>query len=194
MATIRDAHVPAFRNREEALRWLDAEQRNLMDRYRQAQRSSLAGSTLFPELALALFGYHESRRRWLEMRELGEGAIELAEQHGLKQAAAWLQHDGAIPLAENGDAGGGLEWIVGALAMFREIGDLFGQARCCSSLAYLLGLLGRIDEALEYGLEALDLSRRIGDTTLEGVSLTALEAFTTGPVSSNGQTRRSPRE
>ncbi|MFF0343973.1 NB-ARC domain-containing protein [Kribbella sp. NPDC004875] len=174
LATVRDANVPKFRNREQALRWLDAEQRNLMDRFRQAQRLSLAGSRLLPELALALFGYHESRRRWLEMRELGEGAIQLAEQHGLKQAAAWLQHDRAIPHAENGDAAGAVEWIVGALAMFGEIGDLFGQARCCSSLAYLLGLLGRIDEALEYGREALELSRRIGDATLEGVSLTAL--------------------
>ncbi|MGW7683787.1 NB-ARC domain-containing protein [Kribbella sp. NPDC054772] len=174
LATVHDARVPAFRNRDAALRWLDAEQRNLMDRFRQAQRSNLARSTLFPELALAYFGYHESRRRWQEMRELSEGAIELAEFHGLNQEAAWLQHDKAIPLAENGDAVTATDWIVEALASFRAIGDLGGQARCCSSLAYLLGLLGRIDDALVYGEEALRLSRAIGDPTLEGVALTAL--------------------
>jgi tetratricopeptide (TPR) repeat protein/transcriptional regulator with XRE-family HTH domain len=174
LATIRGVDVPAFRNREEALRWLEAEQRNLMDRFRQARLSSLAGTALFPELALALFGFHESRLRWLEMRELSADAIALAESHGLKRMAAWLQHDKAIPEAENGDVAVAIGWILKSLAMFRDIGDLPGQARCSSSLAYLLGLLDRMDESLEYGQAALDLSRAIGDSTLEGVALTAL--------------------
>jgi tetratricopeptide (TPR) repeat protein/transcriptional regulator with XRE-family HTH domain len=174
LATIRHDDAAFFRHREEVLRWLDSEQRNLMDRVRQAKRSSLANNPLFAELALALFGYHEARRRWPEMRELGDHAIAVAESHDLKQVAAWLRHDRAIPEAESADAATAVDWIRTALAIFREIGDLPGQARCCSSLAYLLGLLDRIEEALEYCEEALDLSRRIGDATLEGVSLTAL--------------------
>ncbi|MFI5696979.1 ATP-binding protein [Kribbella sp. NPDC051586] len=174
LATVHSDDVPAFRDREQALRWVDAEQRNLMDRFRQARQSTLAGSALFPELALAYFGYHESRRRWREMRELNDGAVALAQRHGRKQTAAWLQHDGAIPVAENGDAATASEGILVALAMFEEIGDSVGQARCCSSLGYLLGLLGRVTEALEYGEAALALSRRIQDVTLEGVSLIAV--------------------
>ncbi|WP_371404216.1 helix-turn-helix domain-containing protein [Kribbella sp. NBC_00662] len=176
-ATVGDDRVPTFSDREQALRWMDAEQRNLMDRVRQARQSSLSGSALFPELAAALFGYHESRRRWIEMRELAEGAVELAERHGLREVAAWLQHDSAIPEAEDGGVAIAIDRILIALTKFRTIGDRLGQARCCSSLAYLLGMIGRLDQALEYGETALDLSRAIGDTTLEGVALTAVGAL-----------------
>lgn len=174
LATVRDDGVPAFGKREQALRWLDDEQRNLMDRARQAAQSSLAGSALFPELALAVFGYNESRRRWLEMRELGSGTVELAKHLQLGLVAAWLRHDSAIPEAETGDSQAAADRLVAALSMFRDVGDLAGQARCSSSLAYVLGVLGRVDEALEFGNEALDLSRRIGDTTVEGVAYTAV--------------------
>ncbi|MET9316198.1 NB-ARC domain-containing protein [Kribbella sp. NPDC003505] len=174
LATVHSEAVPTFRDRAHVLRWLDAEQRNLMDRVRQARQSSLADSVVFPELALALFGYHESRRRWAEMRELGLGAVELAERHGRPETAAWLQHDVAIPEAETGATATAISYILTALDMFRAIDGLFGQARCCSSLAYLLGLQGRIDEALVYARTALDLSRTLGDTTLEGVALTAV--------------------
>lgn len=166
--------LPVFSGREASLRWLDAEQRNLMDRVRQARQSSLADDVLLAETALAFFGYHESRRRWQEMRELGAGAIELAQRYDRPATAAWLQHDSAIPDAERGDPGAAIARILVALEMFRNIDDLYGQARCSSSLAYLLGLEGRIDDALEYGRTALTLSRTIQDKTLEGVSLTAV--------------------
>lgn len=166
--------VPTFSSREACLRWLDDEQRNLMDRFRQARQTSLADSVLPAELALAFFGYHESRRRWQEMRELSDGAIELAQRHDRPATAAWVQHDGAIPDAETGAAGRAVARIQIALKMFAAIDDLFGQARCCSSLAYLLGLEGQIEDALAYGRIALSLSRTIEDTTLEGVSLTAV--------------------
>ncbi|MEV4259953.1 NB-ARC domain-containing protein [Kribbella sp. NPDC049584] len=174
LATIHDDHLPVFRDGEESLRWLDDEQRNLMDRFRQANETSLSGSALIPELALAMFGYHEARRRWNEMSELGEGALVATQHRRLDATTAWLQHDSAIPEAENGDVATAVDRITTALAMFRKIGDLIGEARCCSSLAYLVGLLGRLDEALEYAEEALRLSRLIKDTTLEGVSLTAV--------------------
>ncbi|WUJ71807.1 helix-turn-helix domain-containing protein [Kribbella soli] len=175
LATVgTSALLPTFSGREASLRWLDAEQRNLLDRVRQAQQSSLADDVLLAETALAFFGYHESRRRWQEMRELGAGAIELAQRHNRPATAAWLQHDSAIPDAENGEPRAAIARILIALEMFRAIDDLFGQARCCSSLAYLLGLESRIDEALEYARAALMLSRTIQDKTLEGVSLTAI--------------------
>lgn len=174
LATVRDERTPAFRDREQALRWLDDEQRSLMDRFRQARQSSLAGSALFPEIALALFGYHESRRRWPEMRELGQGVVETAQRLELGAVSAWLQHDSAIPEAENGDVGSAADRLRLALPMFRDVGDRLGQARCCSSLAYVLGMLSRVDEALAFGKQALELSQLIADTTLEGVSYTAV--------------------
>ncbi len=174
LATIRTKPIPALADMPSALRWFDDEQRNLMDRVAQASTSTLAGSALFPELALALFGYNEPRRRWVEMRDLGRGVTELAQQHGLPRMAAWLQHDSAIPEVENGDLHSAAGYLFTALEMFREQFDVAGQARCCSSLTYVLGHLGRVDEALEFGEQSLRLSQELGDPTLEGVAFVAV--------------------
>jgi tetratricopeptide (TPR) repeat protein len=132
---------------------------------------------LLAELPLAFFSYHESRIRWQEMRELGTGAVAVALQHEHPTTAAWLQHDSAIPDAETGALGSAIDSVRIALQMFSGIDDPFGQARCCSSLAYLLGLEGQIDDALTYGRIALALSRTIDDPTLEGVALIAVGAL-----------------
>jgi transcriptional regulator with XRE-family HTH domain/tetratricopeptide (TPR) repeat protein len=169
--------LPAFSGRDDVVHWLDAEQRNLMDRVRQARQTGLANHPLFAELPLAFFSYHESRVRWQEMRELGSGAAAVALRNERPATAAWLQHDSAIPDAETGATGSAIDSIRIALRMFSGIHDPFGQARCCSSLAYLLGLEGQLDDALAYGRLALSLSRTIQDATLEGVALTAVGAL-----------------
>jgi transcriptional regulator with XRE-family HTH domain/tetratricopeptide (TPR) repeat protein len=174
LATIHIEPIPALADMDSALQWFDDEQRNLMDRFAQASASTLAGSALFPELALALFGYHEPRRRWVEMRVLGRGAAELATRLGLPLMAAWLEHDDAIPEVENGDLESAGAHLFAALAMFRAQADTTGLARCCSSLTYVLGHLGRVEEALEFGNESLRLSQELGDPTLEGVAYTAV--------------------
>ncbi|MEV0289005.1 helix-turn-helix domain-containing protein [Kribbella sp. NPDC050820] len=174
LATIQIEPLPALADLDSALRWFDDEQRNLTDRVAQATTSALAGTALLPELALALFGYFEPRRRWVEMGELGRGAAELAAQHGLPLMAAWLEHDSAIPEVENGGLESAAEHLFTALEMFRAQADIAGLARCCSSLTYVLGHLGRIDEALAFGNESLRLSQELGDPTLEGVAYTAV--------------------
>lgn len=166
--------LPATTNTEAATDWLDAEQRNLMDRYRQAMTTALATAPIIPELALALFGYHESRARWLEMAELGRAALLIAQSSGLDSQAAWLQHDNAIPEVENGSLEVAAEHLLRALDMFRAVGDRNGQARCCTSAAHVLGRLDRVAEAIELAGEGLRLSRELGDTTVEGVAYLAL--------------------
>ncbi|WP_460665741.1 ATP-binding protein [Kribbella swartbergensis] len=173
-ASTRIEPFPALADMDSALRWFDNEQRNLMDRVAQAAASTLAGSALFPELALALFGYHEPRRRWVEMRELGHGAVEIAQRCNRPLMAAWLEHDNAIPEVENGDLESAATHLFTALEMFREQSDTAGLARCCSSLTYVLGHLGRVEEALEFGNRSLQLSQELGDATLEGVAYTAV--------------------
>jgi tetratricopeptide (TPR) repeat protein/transcriptional regulator with XRE-family HTH domain len=174
LATIRIAPVPALKDAVSALRWLDDEQRNLMDRFHQVSSTSLAGSALLPELALALFGYNESRSRWTEMREFGGGAVELAERSGLPLMAAWLEHDNAIPMVELGDFEPARAHLVKALQMFRAASDIAGQARCCSSLSHVLERLGQTDKALSMIQQALELSRRLDDRSVEGVTYLAL--------------------
>ncbi|TDD21366.1 helix-turn-helix domain-containing protein [Kribbella turkmenica] len=174
LATIQIEPFPALGDVDSALHWFDDEQRNLMDRFAQAAGTTLAGSMLFPELALALFGYHEPRGRWAEMREVGRGVVELAVRFGQPSMAAWLEHDSAIPEVENGDLESAVTHLFKALEMFRVQSDTIGLARCCSSLTYVLGHHGRIEEALEFGNEALRLSQELGDPTLEGVSYAAV--------------------
>jgi tetratricopeptide (TPR) repeat protein/transcriptional regulator with XRE-family HTH domain len=174
LAMTRIKPVPALRDTASALRWLDDEQRNLMDRFRQASTTSLAGSALFPELALALFGYNDARSRWTEMRELSRGAVEVAEQLNLPLMAAWLEHDNAIPKVELGDFEPARAHLLKALTMFRAVSDIAGQARCCSSLSHVLERLGRTDQALSMIHQALKLSRRLDDKSVEGVTHLAL--------------------
>ncbi|WP_405061052.1 tetratricopeptide repeat protein [Kribbella sp. NBC_01505] len=173
-ATIAHTPPPTVIDVAKSLNWLDAEHQNVMDRWQQALGSTLADSPLIPELVLSLFGYHESRSRWVEMRDMHRGVAELAEKNGLAPMAAWLAHDTAIPEVENGSLDEGATLLLKALDMFRAVGDLRGQARCASSVTHVLGRLGRTDQALELGNEALRLSQDIGDTTVEGVTYVAL--------------------
>ncbi|MFF1822003.1 ATP-binding protein [Kribbella sp. NPDC058245] len=174
LATVSHVPPPAVTNVLKALQWLDSEQLNLLDRWQQLLASSLATSALVPELVLSLFGYQESRSRWVEMREMHRDAVQLAEKVGLPLMAAWLQHDSAIPEVENGSFDVGLAHLLKALDMFRVLGDLRGQARCASSATHVLGRLNRIDEALELGNESLRVSQQIGDKTVVGVAHVAL--------------------
>ena len=174
LATVTFTPPPVITDAESALSWLDAEQRNLMDRYTQATASSLSGSALFPELVLSLFGFHESRSRWVEMREMGLGAADLAGRLGLRTVAAWLEHDSGIPEVENGSLEVGADHLLKALGMFRALGDRPGQARAATSATHVLGRLDRVAEALEFGTEALRLSQELGEPTVEGVSYVAL--------------------
>ena len=173
-ATVTFTPPPTIIDAESALRWLDSEQRNLMDRYHQAAGSSLAETAAIPEFALSLFGYHEARSRWAEMREICRGAFEIATKLDLRSMAAWLEHDNAIPEVENGSLEAAATHLLNALEMFRALSDRRGQGRCCTSAAYVLGRLNRVSEAVELGAEALRLSQQLGDKTVEGVAYIAL--------------------
>ncbi|GAA1664035.1 XRE family transcriptional regulator [Kribbella yunnanensis] len=173
LASVPLQTFPALSERRSALQWFDAEQRNLMERFAQLSRL-FTGSALLPELALALFGEHETRRRWVEMQEMAQGAVEAAADLGLPLMAAWLQHDQAIPTVENGQLEAAVPQLSRALAMFQDASDLTGQSRCSSALSYVFASLSRVNEALELGEQSMKLSEMLGDAVLEGVAHTAL--------------------
>ncbi|WP_405061051.1 NB-ARC domain-containing protein [Kribbella sp. NBC_01505] len=173
LGTVQHQTMPALSERSSALQWFDAEQRNLMDRFAQAM-ALLPGSALLPELALAMFAYHVLRDRWIEMQEMARSTLEVARAHDLSLTTAWLQHDQAIPIVENGHLEAAVPYLTRALAIFRDVSDLSGQARCCSTLTYVLSSLERTDEALQFGEQSLELSEKLGDVVLEGVAHSAL--------------------
>lgn len=174
IATTPFSPLPATTSAESGAGWLDAEHRNLMDRYHQAITSGLATAPIIPELTLALFGYHEYRSRWVEMGEMCRAAVGVAEASGRQLMAAWLEHDSAIPEVESGSLEAAADHLLRALELFRAIPDRQGQARCCTSAAHVLGRLDRVVEAIELATEGLEISRQVADTTVEGVSYLAL--------------------
>lgn len=165
--------APIFSDIGATLQWLDDERANIVEAFHQGRRSS-ALRPLLPELALALFGYHETRSRWAEMRLFDAVGREIAGELGFGHLAAWLEHDLAIPDAEAGDLEPSLTHLRNSLTMFQEISDLAGQARCCSSLSHVLERKGLIDEAVASAEQALSLSQQIDDQTVEGISYLAL--------------------
>ncbi len=165
--------LPDLPDTQAALNWIDKEHTNLAELIRQANRSPALRS-LIPELALSLFGYYESRNRWPEMYVIDGVGREVAGTLGFQRIAAWLEHDLGIPDVERGNYDVAVNHMLQSLAMFRAISDLPGQARCCSSLSYVHSKLGNLDESLSWAQQALALSLRIGDQSIEGISHLAL--------------------
>lgn len=165
--------LPVLPDALAVLTWLDHERADILGLAQQANRSATLRG-LVPELALALFGYVEVRSRWIEMRTIDRIGWQIAVDLGYDRLAAWLEHDLAIPDAERGDLEPSLAHLRASLAGFQAIPDLGGQARCCTSLSYVLELMGRLDEALGWAKEALAVSQRIGDLSVIGISHLAL--------------------
>lgn len=165
--------LPVIPDPPTALTLLDHERANILGLVQQASRSPGLRSFV-PELAMALFGYVEARSRWTEMRTIDRLGREIAGDLGYDRLAAWLEHDLAIPDVERGDLESALLHFHDSLAMFTSISDLAGQARCCSSLSYVLEMMGRLDEALGWAEEALKVSTQIDDQSVIGISHLAL--------------------
>jgi transcriptional regulator with XRE-family HTH domain/tetratricopeptide (TPR) repeat protein len=170
LAGSADAVPVPFPDAQAALDWLDGQQANLIEAFQQA-RSLPALRGRLPELALALFGYHEARSRWSQMRTIISAAQEVATEPRHRMFAAWLEHDRAIPDIEQNDLTAGETRLLRALALFEGLGDLVGQARSCSSISYVCSMQNRLDECLTWTDRTLELSRAIGDTNVEGLAL-----------------------
>jgi transcriptional regulator with XRE-family HTH domain/tetratricopeptide (TPR) repeat protein len=173
LASPLPASLPDFPDAQGALNWLDKESPNLVELFRQANRLDALRS-LIPELALAMFGYYESRNRWSEMRAADIAGREIAGELGFARIAAWLEHDLAIPAVEHGNFELARTHMLTSLEMFRAISDLPGEGRCLSSLSFVHSLMARFDEALTWAEESLRHSRQVGDELLEGLSHLAL--------------------
>jgi tetratricopeptide (TPR) repeat protein len=165
--------MPGFADVTASLAWLDRERFNLLKVFRQVQRSPALRS-LLPELAIALFGYYEAMDRWSEMRIMNAAGREIAGALGFERLAAWLEHDLAIPDTEQGDLEPARRHLIQSVTMFRAIGDIGGEARCCTSLSYVDGAMNRLDEALMWAEQALELGQQIGEQTVVGISHLAL--------------------
>ena len=71
-----------------------------------------------------------------------------------------------------------LESWKSALDIYREVGDLQGEANTLSSLGLAYSVTGQYEQAIDFHLQYLDAARKIGDDRWENVSLRSIaEAY-----------------
>ncbi|GAB1690864.1 tetratricopeptide repeat protein [Krasilnikovia sp. M28-CT-15] len=100
-------------------------------------------------------------------------------QHGEAQALFWLSML-RIEQQRYDDAESGFQR---ALATYRSLGDLAGEAQCLRGMGLCLQHQGHTDQAKVILLRALDLVAQPRPTILEGSIRSSLEAL---PASSSG--------
>ena len=142
---------------------------------RAAMSWSLESGELEPGLRIAgaLPRFWSSRgqlvegHRWLTMALASQGDVALPVQAKAHFA------DGYAALAE-GQYPHAIEKFEASLALYRELGDEPGAARCLAQLGWVLTTLGEHEQATARSLESLELARRIADRQTESVALTNL--------------------
>lgn len=99
---------------------------------------------------------HDTADYYHELLRLG---VEF-ESAGLPRDAAWCDLISGIALANMGDSGGTVLLVDRALAAFRRLDDLGGQARCLNTLGAQQALSGRLHEALELFQRSSELAAK----------------------------------
>ncbi|WP_433159416.1 BTAD domain-containing putative transcriptional regulator [Kribbella sp. CA-247076] len=99
---------------------------------------------------------------------------------------AWTQHYRDLTFGLQGDQVSALEAARSALELFREAGEVAGEAMALSNVAWYSGRLGALTTAVADGKRALALHRQVGNRAYDAHTLTCLaEMYTrTGQVAS----------
>ena len=174
MHDLDNTGVPEFSDMASALGWLDAEYDSILDLYRKAAMTPDLADRFGPTLALALFGYLESRANWDQMRQVYDLSIASANPEVDPSTSGWLEHDRAIPDVEQGHLDVACTRMLRSFGLFEKSSDKGGMARCASSLSHILERLNLLDEAIEWGERGLAVAQEIGDMAVVGTSHLAL--------------------
>jgi len=128
---------------------------------RQAEQSGnavLHNRARYADTVARLFGMKDLVEPYHELLELGRRS----ETFGLPADAAWCEHMAGVALEYLGDPGGATIRLERALAVFRRLGDLAGEARCLNTLGFGETALGRYADALARYRRAADLAKVAG--------------------------------
>ena len=91
----------------------------------------------------------------------GERAADIARQHDLREELGFALHDLARPYTAAGRIEDAWASLAEAAVIWRELGKMAMLTDNLSTRAAGLGLVGRLEESIAVGTEALELSRRI---------------------------------
>lgn len=109
-----------------------------------------------------------------EARPLLERALGVAEQHRCWPAVARANRYLALLAFDSPDFDVALKRARRSFEIFRELGDLSGQASAQDTLATLLEIVGDLSSAMEHAVEALELARKAKDRFREGWALSSV--------------------
>ncbi|MFL6115062.1 MAG: BTAD domain-containing putative transcriptional regulator [Catenulispora sp.] len=166
-----------FADRQQALRWFDAEREVLLAVIRctaTADPPAADIDTLTWELAWAVTDYLDIRGHWQDWLGTQQAALRAMERLGdqARQAHSHrLLANANIGLARYDAAA---DELGRALAYHDRLGDLEGQANCRRSLCRVRELQGRYAEALSHAEESLRLFRAAQDKTGQARALNAV--------------------
>lgn len=104
----------------------------------------------------------EQNGKLQEALTVGTEALALFEQLGMNVEVASINNQLGMIARKQGEDLQGLAYYRTALAKAKELGDLTGQATYGMNVANALSDLGRLDEAVDYYEQSLELCRREG--------------------------------
>jgi DNA-binding SARP family transcriptional activator len=158
----------SFASLEAALDWSEAERTSLMAVVRQAAAASM--HDIAWRLAAAAMSFFYRRGYWADWvashqvgldsaRKLGDRPAEARMLNNLGMAYGLQHREQAIACFED------------AAEIYREIGDLEGEARAATNMSAACFHLARFPEARDAGLRSLVLQREVGNRYGEGIAL-----------------------
>ncbi|MEU6849001.1 tetratricopeptide repeat protein [Actinacidiphila alni] len=171
--TGRPADGP-FRDRAQALAWLDTEYANLTPYSRLYISEPAYASTVTLDLFLGMWRYFELRRRtddWIEFT-LGALAVSRAIGDRACEAEALTKLGGAYRQARRFDEAARV--CREAIAIQRERGERHSEGVAVNNLAGALLEAGKYEEAVPVAREAVAIFREAGDRHRVGLALSHL--------------------
>jgi tetratricopeptide (TPR) repeat protein len=157
-----------------ALEWLEAERDNLLSAIDQVAADPALPPGPAPGIAQALMGYLQVRGYWHDWIRVNHTVLALADRTGDRRAAGYARRDMGVAHELHGDYDQALASLTAGLDLFRQVGDLGGQAESLTSLGVVHHRQGRYPQALECHRESLAIRRVTGDERGQAINLSNL--------------------
>jgi tetratricopeptide (TPR) repeat protein/transcriptional regulator with XRE-family HTH domain len=164
--------IPGFANREQAIRWMNAERLDLHAAARYAAAHDRPGDAV--SLAEAMHGFLRSQGHWVEALALYRTALTAASELGDPLAQAGALADLGDIQTLSGDYQAATETHERALGLYRDLGDRLGEANALNKLATVQQAAGKNRPATANLIAALALHRDLGDRLGEANDLNQL--------------------
>lgn len=167
--------IPAWDTAADALRWMEVEAANLI----AAVHSYADGSTTVPVwyLADAMHGYLRRQRPDAAAISVVAAALRVAERGGEAPAMGAMSNILGGLHFQNDQHDAAKAEYTRATRLFRDVGDVTGEARGLRGLAAVSAWQGNYRTSIDLCQRAVELFRRVGDRAGEGNSLSDLGTF-----------------